>query len=496
MFLKYRIHRLIAALLAAAFSRLIAADPANGLMPQRAVPFQHLIYSHSDHPVYTLGDIIMLLNKANSGNPFAQHELGLCYLTGRPFPADTVKAAYWIGKAAEKNLVLARYNMGILLNNGWGVPWNPYEAFRHFRFTAEHGMMEARYVYGLLFTDNLVVPRNDAEAFRWIALSADSGYAPAKETLAELIKRGFSSDSVEPPDSTKQQTVSAVTRIQPVSIDSVTDSDPMPDDENLLQDALSESNGGDGKTGAAALQWINETAAAGSPEALTLLGRRYETGWLAQKNPLLASLFYLRAIRNQSRWAPVFLWNLIKQNGYFDCLKAGVQSDDPVAKFVWAGLYTLGFDRQLTDVQALRFLKTSADQGCIDAVLELGLSAYSGRRVPQDRERARSLFRQAAAAGSQEAQIRLWMIAIGTESAVGADSLAAALHNASRIGSVHAQAALGYCYQKGIGIARNIPRAVYFYRKAARRGSEAAYNALREMYDAIRPVDSEFQIGE
>jgi hypothetical protein len=34
------------------------------------------------------------------------------------------------------------------------------------------------------------------------------------------------------------------------------------------------------------------------------------------------------------------------------------------------------------------------------------------------------------------------------------------------------------------------------YRKATRRGSNIAYDALRNLYDEIRPKDFEFQIEE
>ena len=64
----------------------------------------------------------------------------------------------------------------------------------------------------------------------------------------------------------------------------------------------------------------------------------------------------------------------------------------------------------------------------------------------------------------------------------------------SNKGSVLAEAALAYCYEKGIGVNQNKARAARLYRQAAQRGNEAAYNSLRNMYDEIRPDEEEFQI--
>ena len=82
------------------------------------------------YPSYSLIAGYVLVTEANRNDPFAQHELGIRYLLGSGFPADTVKAIYWIRKAADQNLPSARFNYGIMLYNGVGVPWNPYSTKR------------------------------------------------------------------------------------------------------------------------------------------------------------------------------------------------------------------------------------------------------------------------------------------------------------------------------------------------------------------------------
>ena len=91
-------------------------------------------------------EAFVLMQKANAGESPAQHELGLRYLLGRGFPADTIKATFWIQKAADQHLPLAEFNLGILLMNGMGTEWNPFKAFNHFRAAAEQENPEALYV--------------------------------------------------------------------------------------------------------------------------------------------------------------------------------------------------------------------------------------------------------------------------------------------------------------------------------------------------------------
>jgi TPR repeat protein len=62
-------------------------------------------------------------------------------------------------------------------------------------------------------------------------------------------------------------------------------------------------------------------------------------------------------------------------------------------------------------------------------------------------------------------------------------------------GSVLAQATLAYCYQRGIGTEKSIPIAVKYYRLAAQRGSQYAFNQLKGLYNSVRPDNKEFQLN-
>ncbi|HLX11942.1 MAG TPA: hypothetical protein VKS81_03935, partial [Bacteroidota bacterium] len=373
-------------------------------------PARSPFYYDYDESLGKLWDDFMLVEKANSGDPTAEHTLGLFYLFGKDFTADTIKAAYWIAKAAAHNVIPARYNLAILQNNGWGVPWNPFEAYKNFRYAADHGMPEGEYVYGLLLTDNLTTSRDYAEAYKWIKKANADDFAPAKEVLDEFAKRGIlkkiqaeekqkeSQKKSRKSKKSKSSAAADTSAPQPVYIDFNIDSTKGPDNETLLEEALIESRADpesvrvrlhrekiDTLVTASILKSLDSAASAGSPEALTLSGRLFDQGVGVKQDLILASVYYLRAARFDAPWAPMLLWDMVQRLEYFPQLKTKVDANDPAAMYVWAELIFLEMDHQLTDAQAVEFLEKSAAAGYSDAEVDLADRYYSGNKVPQDK---------------------------------------------------------------------------------------------------------------
>jgi TPR repeat protein len=495
------------------------SDSTKSLVLKNIVSQESLFRLQRDNSAEVLWDAFMTVKKANSGDPVAQHELGLRYLIGKDFSPDTEKAAYWINKAAEQHLLTAQYNLGLLLNNGWGIEWNPFEAYKHFRSAAQHGLVEAEYIYGLLRTDNLVVEKNYDEAYRWIKMAADSGFTPAEEVLKEFTARGIPAkinslkkDSIDRKRFTQRKTFSnQKSSIRPIFLDFGTDSIPDPDNKTLLKDAVLEMNNRrknipqsvDSITSADTLnenvmRSFHDAAEAGSPEALTIIGRLYEQGIGVKMDIIQASVYYIRAIRFDSPWSPMLLWNMMRKENYFLQLKKHIDEGDPPAKFVWSGLIDIGFDHQLTDAQALALIEDASEQDYPEAIVQLGVCYSMGRWVQQDREKAVELFQQAEKLGSREAKIRICTIELKNDAQIQKkkNDIVEALRLYISDGSVLAETALGFCYQEGIGVQVAKSEAVRWYRRAAQRGSKSAYEALRKLYDDIRPDDPEFQIDE
>lgn len=462
--------------------------------------------------LFQIWQTFLVTRKANAGDMLAQHELGLRYLFGKGTAPDTAKAAYWTKKAAAQGYVPARFNEGILDYHGWGVPWDPFSAYRDFRYCAERKMPEAEFAMAQFLTEDLVVPRNDEAAIAWVRSAADSGYAPAKEVLSRL-ERQRSIRSAE--DSLHASGTPSNPGL--VFLDIPADTSATTNDSLLLREAIRTAGPalkralgmtkmleGELQTDSSTMAGVRQAAAAGSPEALTLLGRACEKGTGVPRDAVKACAYYVRAIRVDSPRAGELLWNLLQEKGTVAQITAAAAAGNPEARFAWAGISALGLDSPLlqakayiTPAQAFQMLVKSADDGFLPSRVEEGLCYYAGRWIPRNMEKAVAAWRDAAQRGSLDAQVRLVLTSLrASGDTAGRGSATALLASAAEQGSVLAEFGLGYCYETGTGVAPRNAEAARYYRAASVRGSQDAYRALRRMHDAVRPDDAEFKMPD
>jgi TPR repeat protein len=465
-----------------------------------------------------------LVQQANAGNPPAQHELGLRYLAGQGFPADTSKAIFWIQKAADQGFPMANYNLGVLESNGWGTAWNPFLAFQRFRRAADGEMPQALYVVGMIYGENFVVPRNWPVAYGYFKRSYESGFEAAKEVMDELERR-HADKTAQDPSATGATTPTATAARsakqarpappRPASPDTAyslvfvdytsTDTVTVIPDTTLIRDAGRSLHGNidreDAPLRAAADSTLRSDVLAaaemGNPEALCLLGRLYERGIGVAHDPLQAGVCYLRALRLESFRAPGLLWRLVKSDEFFRNLRAGTETNNPDALYLWAGITALKFSSLLSDEQALRLLERAADAGHVPSMIELGVCHTTGRWVMQDRVKGLDWWNKAAAAGSAEAAVRVaiehLMSGPAPEQLPGISKL---LDSAATRGVLIADVARGVCYEEGIGRAEDKGEAYRVYHRSMRRGSQTALRALQRMHDELRPTGDEFHVTE
>ena len=460
---------------------------------------------------YQLWEGFTLVRNANSGDPAAMLELAIRYLNGDGFTADSVKAFQLIQRAAEKNYMLAHFNMGVFYHNGWGVDWNPFEAYKHFKYAAEKGVREASFAYALYLTDNLTVQRNWNEAYRWAKKSADQGYAPAKEILPELERYASTQkvDSLNSIQSTMAQSDS--TKYEPILLDFTAHDRPDGDfqEQNDTSSSLIEI------LRALGPKWqkrINALPVAGDsilfsllqlhaewgvPEEFTILGRCYENGIAVKKDSVKAVLNYIRAVRLESRRAPVLLLHLINDGTLFNKLEQQAKKGNVEAMYAIAclALTEIYPSQQKSDIAS--FLQRSSQAQYIPAMIELGTAYFNGQIISQQKEKAIDLWNRAIMLGNNEALVRLASVKLLTDyGSLSRDSALQILRTGIEEGSLLAQVSMGICYERGFGVPKNDAEAVRYYRTAAYRGSRNAFASLKRMYDALRPKEKEFQITE
>jgi TPR repeat protein len=496
-------------------------EPNSPVFKKYRPPAEYPLIQQSD-PTYQIAQTFLLTRRANAGDPVAQHELGIRYLTGIGVDADTVRAAFWIKKAADQNVTPARFNMAILCYHGWGIPWNPFESHRYFLSAAELDMPEAQYAVAVSFVENLIMPEDWAEGHRWMKKASDAGYKPATEVLKTFEQKlaGLAADSAVRPtrDSSAARGYQSVIAARvPVPIDFAEDTVSTSKDQAMLKEAIVRADPElkqalglplSVDTSAVAdstnMALVQASADGGSPEALTLLARCAEKGIDMAKDPVLAAAYYVRAIRMDSQRAARLLWELVQPAGFVAEMKTRAERGDPSAQFVWAGLFSLGYDEPLmrgqayiTKQQAAQLLHQAVEQRHIPSMIELGLWHYAGRWVTHDEVRAVALWKQASRAGSREADLRLAITAVRAKASDDERTRAVReLEDAAQRGSVLAVVGLGYCYETGTVYRQSASDAAQLYRTAWRRGSQDAYRALRRLHDRVRPPDPKYQMKD
>ncbi len=459
-------------------------------------------------------NLFMLERDAANGDPLAQHELGVRYLTGMGVVADTIKSAEWLQQAAGQGLVPAMYNLGLLYNNGWGVEWNPFNAYTLFHHAAKAGMPEARYVVGIFHTDDLVLKQNWETAFEWIDQAHSAGYEPAARAREEIIRRGhvkLNKDSVlvreedTPPPEHVSENRSQPDWV-PVLLDMNRDTSrsagiatsrlvaeylatvPLSRKDSLSSSALL---GDDADT--TAFLRLQRRARFGNPEAVVLLGRMYEEGRLAHTDELTAAALYAAGVYLESAHAVPLLIQLLRESKLGDTLPGDAFNGNAQAQFVWALLRALEIDTRLVESQALDMLERAAAQKHVKAMVHLGVARSSGRWVKKDMDRAEDLWAQAAELRDEEARIRLAAAAVlGRGSRMTLSTAMPILEAAAGEGSILAEVALAYSYEHGVGRSANRGVAVRLYRSCAVRGSQTAYFNLRRMHEELRPDTEPF----
>jgi TPR repeat protein len=519
---KYLLPSILFGLIITIFSNTMAQDTTQSLAFRNNKPDRTRPYFYRPDLSYQIWQQFRLTREANTGDPLAQHELGLRYLIGEGVSSDTAYAVYWIKKSADQNLTSAKYNYAILLMNGMGVEWNPFAAFKYFKSAAEDGMVQAQYIVGVLYTDNLTVKRDWNQSYYWIKKSADGEYEPAIEIIAQieprishevvdsLLNKKLTSHTDKTELVSDPSNTNLTSSLGLVFIDfdtlsdtvfSITDSMLIADLDFTGIDSLVEILEIDSATTLYSLAThknitkLKTIAENGSPEAQAIIGRLYEQGIYFNQNYITAASYYFRALRNDSPKATHLLWKLTSNGEFQSLLQAEVNRNNVEAKYAWYALTSIGFDSRIAMNDALNLLEESAAEDYLPALMELGLNYYTGRFINRDDTNGLQLWEKAELLGSNEATVRISTSTLFDLFNPGENENAFAnLLDAAGEGSLLAQVSLALCYEEGIGTARSRTDAIRYLRLSAQRGSQFAYAELQRLYDEIRPDDSEFVI--
>jgi len=105
---------------------------------------------------------------ADQGDDVALFDLGVMSNNGWGVPRDYAQAARWYRLAAARGNADAQYNLGILYDDGRQYA----EAAKWYRKAAHQGLGDAQFNLGLLYAKGQGVPRDYVQAYMWFELSA------------------------------------------------------------------------------------------------------------------------------------------------------------------------------------------------------------------------------------------------------------------------------------------------------------------------------------
>lgn len=142
---------------------------------------------------YGRGDYAAALREfrylAARGVAKAQHNLGVMYEDGRGVPQDYVAAVKWYGKAAKRGFANAQNNLGSMYGRGRGVAQNYAKAVNWFRKAAAQGVADAQNNLGLAFQNGLGVGKDAVRAHAWFNLAAAGGSEPARKNRDDVAAK-------------------------------------------------------------------------------------------------------------------------------------------------------------------------------------------------------------------------------------------------------------------------------------------------------------------
>ena len=289
-----------------------------------------------------------------------------------------------------------------------------------------------------------------------------------------------------------------------------------------------------------AATYFAKAAAMGAAEAaheLGVIAHRYETGRGVPQDETRAQEYYEKSAASGNSEAALHLGKLWlrgiagnppeprKAKKYFE---QSADAGDAEAAYLLGRLYDEGMLGRVNPRRAFRFFLLSAERGCGAAMLMVGLFYAQGNCVPKDLAAAELWIRKGATPETEDgtATLRTFLSIAATEYASGEagcldDTRALSMADeAEKLGNDEAflllgetyrnknkqpghgekafqcflradkkeipaaRAALGLCYESGLGTAPDIQKAVACYQAAAEKGNAFAMARLGYAYGA------------
>ncbi|WP_075883053.1 tetratricopeptide repeat protein [Candidatus Protochlamydia sp. W-9] len=140
--------------------------------------------------IYSSSPTLSIKLLADRGNATAQHKLGLMYEQGQGVPQSDQEAIKYYQLAADQGNPDAQFSLGFMYKKGRGVPQSDQEAIKYYQLAADQGNADARYNLGRMYKKGRGVPPSYKKAFECFKLVADQGDPFAQYYVGVMYKKG------------------------------------------------------------------------------------------------------------------------------------------------------------------------------------------------------------------------------------------------------------------------------------------------------------------
>lgn len=324
--------------------------------------------------------------------------------------------------------------------------------------------------------------------------------APAGTPVGQTTKTAQASPDPSVPASTATASVSGPTL--------TTHSEP----KNIVESYIDAANGGDADAqfqlgliyfdGKAvkedllqAASWMRKAAEAGLPAAQFNIGLMYAHGAGVKQDHAEAAKWLRKAAEQGWRDAQTEL-GFAYTNGRgvdknlteaFHWFRAAAEQGNAVAQRVLAGLYFQGAGVKQDKKSAAKWATKAAEQGDLNAEFLLATLYLDGDGVPRDVDAGMKWLRKSAEDGDIGGRIQLGRLYLNGLAGVERDPakafgwfLKAAYQN-----DPDAEFIVGFMYENGAGVSKNMLEAERWYRKAADQNLKEAKEGLKRINPAM-----------
>ena len=434
------------------------------------------LYENGEGTTKDYSKALMWYQKAaNQGLANAQYNLADMYYSGKGIEKNYEQAVLWYQKAAEQGDKKAMNMLGICYNSGKGVPKNQEKSFSYYKMSAEKGYSWGQYNLGYKYYIGEGCSQDYYQAVTWLKKAAEQNNSSAQNLLGKCYENGLG--------------VGKDLHMAEYYYKKSAEQDYASAQYNLAE--LYYSGKGVEQSYEQAVLWYQKAADQGEEKAMNMLGICYENGKGVTANKEKSFTYYKMSAEKGYSWGQYNLGqNLFSGEGCKQDYKQAVtwfkkaaEQNNTYGQNMLGRCYEngLGIEKDLN--QAFLWYSTAAEQGYSSAQFNLGCLYYTGNGVEKDLKKAFELFRSAALQSNDGAQ---WILAwYYFDGEVVEKDIATALElieKAAKQGEATYQVDAGYMYSEDSPYL-DYEKAIYWTKEALKQNNAAAFNQMGWFYE-------------